>query len=87
MTTIPQNRMADPEKRGQGRPPKSEPRLPSVEAEPMVIPDTVMTCTCPRCGRGQQPKVVRRRPTGERDCTCSLCGRQFVYTPATIRPI
>ncbi len=52
----------------------------------MVVPDVVMPCRCPNCGRGMQPKTLRRRTNGERDCACSLCGKGFVYAPATVRP-
>lgn len=86
MTIIPQNRMADPEKRERGRPPKSEERPPATEAETVIVADSVMPCTCPKCGRGMQPRVIRKRPDGIRDCRCQLCGREFEYTPAKVRP-
>lgn len=85
MTIEPLNRMAEPEKRGRGRPPKSEERPPAVEIDTVVVPDRVLPCNCPRCGRGMQPRTVRRRPDGVRDCTCSLCGKGFEYVPAQIR--
>lgn len=85
MTLQPQNRMADTEKRGRGRPPKEAERPPAVEAETVVIPDRVLPCMCPKCGRGQQPRTVRRRPNGIRDCSCALCGKEFEYIPAMVR--
>ena len=88
MTIIPQNRMAEPQARGRGRPSNSEvsDRQPAVEAQMVVVPDNVLPCICPKCGRGMQPRVIRKRPDGVRDCTCALCGKEFEYTPATIRP-
>ncbi len=85
MNHQPPNRMAMPETRKQGRPPASQPPQPEVEAPPVMVDDAILPCKCPNCGRGMQPRVVRRRPTGERDCTCALCGQAFIYRPATVR--
>lgn len=86
MTITPQNRMAEPEQRKQGRPLKSEERPAPVEAETVLVPDRVMPCICPKCGRGMQPRVLHRRQNGVRDCACKLCGKEFEYFPAMIRP-
>lgn len=88
MTITPQNRMATPEARGQGRPPKSAPSDPH---EAVVVDTTlrhVPPLHGPCCGRGMQPKVERwRMEAGSEvaDCQCSLCGKRFVYRPATVR--
>jgi hypothetical protein len=89
MTMTPNNRMATPEARGQGRPPKSAPSGPH---EAVVVDTTlrhVPPMTCKKCGRGMQPRVERWRieaGQGEvADCQCALCPSRFVYRPATVR--
>lgn len=87
MTLTPENRMAAPAKRKQGRPPNSVERPPASEAETVILPDAVMPCVCKMCGRGMQPRVLRTQPNGVRICSCKLCGKEFEYTPARIRPL
>ncbi len=86
MTLLPQNRMADTEKRGQGRPPKSEPRLEpvlvTVDTTQRVVP-AITRAEC--CGRGTHPSLERWRgekgyPVEVADCICQ-CGRRGVYYP------
>ncbi len=86
MTYNPENRMATPTVRGQGRPPKSEPRLPSspvvVDTMSRRVPAQVMKC----CGRGVTPLLQRWRteanyPKEVADCLCD-CGRGGVYYPS-----
>lgn len=84
MTIEPTNRQANPKKRGPGRPKKTEPKEPEVEAV-LDGPARVPPLICPKCGRGMQPKVRRKRPDGVRDCVCTLCGRGFAYTPPRVR--
>ncbi len=88
MTLTPTNRMANPEKRGQGRPPKDRPS----GTHAVVVVDTTLRhvppLVGPCCGRGMQPKVERWRTdagTEVADCQCALCGKRFVYRPATVR--
>jgi hypothetical protein len=95
MTFIPQNRMADTEKRGQGRPPKSEPRMPTVPLVPNPEVEPQLTVTAQRhppcCGRAQnrQPRIERWRTIQDgvrvADCICPNCGKRYVETPAQAR--
>ena len=57
----------------------------SVEAPPMLISDTVLPHVCPECGQGQTPKIIGKRPNGERDVRCNQCGRTYIYDPAKVR--
>ena len=79
--TLPTNRMA----KGRGRPANASPRPDAVEATPVVVPDYVPAMICPKCGRGQQPRVIRKHSDSRRDCRCALCGGEYEFTPATIR--
>lgn len=83
MTSDPLNRMAT--RRERGRPKDDDKGPPAVEAQPVLLLDSVPPLVCPKCGRGMQPKVMRKRPNGERDCACTLCAREFVYTPPRVR--
>jgi uncharacterized C2H2 Zn-finger protein len=68
----------------QGRPAATAPARVESPAMQVMTTDTVPPVNCPRCGRGQQPRMLRRRP-GEIDCACALCGKPFTYRPPTIR--
>jgi len=95
MTIDPQNRMAKPEKREQGRPPKSEPRMATVPMEPNPdVPPPLRILASrhpPCCGTPQQepPKVERWRTIQDgirvADCVCPHCGRKYVETPPQAR--
>lgn len=87
MTQHGTNRMANPTTRQQGRPKKSEtrassPQLAIVDATLRHVPPL----TCPCCGRGNQPRVERWRPSGSADCICQANGCRFTYTPAQVAP-
>ncbi len=84
---IPMDEQAPSEDGGlpQGRPPSDAPPLIHETAQPVLLFDVVPALRCPRCGRGMQPRVLRRRKGSEiRECACSLCGQAFLYTPPVI---
>ena len=75
---LPKNRMAQPAQR--------TPRQDAVvDTTIRRVPPLVGPC----CGRGMQPKVERWRNEAGKgevaDCLCALCGKRFVYSPATVR--
>lgn len=94
MTITPQNRMAEQQTRGRGRPPSS-PLLATVPVAPnpeVPAPLKVLALTAPPCcGRAQDraPKVERWRtlPDGVRvaDCVCPMCGGRYVHAPEQAR--
>ncbi len=71
-------------KRTPGRPANS-PTPEVVEAPPVMVEDAILPHHCPFCGRGQTPRIMRKEPSGERHVSCKLCGKGYIYSPATIR--
>lgn len=82
--TTPANRMAQPIRRGPGRPRKNEPREPSVEAT-LLVGNVLPPMICPKCQRGMQPTVRSRGATGVIYAKCGANGCQFIYTPPRVR--
>ena len=84
--TTSNNRMAEPQTRGPGRPSQSNPIQPQKDAEIAAITGKyVPALNCPTCGRGMTPRVERWLPNGDAACMCSLSGCRFVYTPPKVR--
>jgi hypothetical protein len=92
MTQLPFNRMATPDTRGRGRPPKTVPMAEPQPTRPnpaalQVLADASPPC----CGRAQDtaPRVERWRTVTDgmkvADCICPMCGGRYVYTPAQSR--
>jgi hypothetical protein len=86
MEDSPENRMAEPRRRG--RPPKSA-NVPTeqFDALPVVLEFRhVPPLNCPKCRRGMAPRVLRW--TGNTAmCSCALCGGRFDYDPPKVRPL
>jgi len=80
----PDNRIEHPpRRRGRGRPTKEEvARRERMTAQPVVLTSRVPPQLCPHCGRGMQPRILRRGSVGGRpyaDCACISCGKAFRY--------
>lgn len=76
------DRMARPKSRA-GRPRAGE--LPEMEPAKLLTGNKMPPMICPCCGRGMQPRVKARRPSGEITAECSANGCVFVYREPQVR--
>ena len=84
MPVEPLNREIPPS-RPPGRPPANTPRQPEHPAVVATTTRHLPPLHCPKCLGGDQHKLERWLPDGTAACLCVLCGRRFIYTPATVR--
>ncbi len=82
------NRVIPDAKRPVGRPPNTTTPKPEQPFVPALDIHSVPSCVCPVCDRSMDrpPRVLRVRPDGSKDCSCSLNGCEFVYRPPSVRP-